>query len=83
MTPQLIRVSDDRHMWAGRFDETLEEVFEVQSRIAEQVAAELDLALKQPDHEALAAKPTDEPAGLRFLSPGQRSPHQGRHPGRR
>ena len=59
VTPQLIRVSDDRHMWAGRFDETLEEVFEVQSRIAEQVAAELDLALKQPDHEALAAKPTD------------------------
>jgi serine/threonine-protein kinase len=59
VTPQLIRVSDDRHLWAGRFDETLEEVFEVQSRIAEQVAAELNLALKQPDHEALAAKPTD------------------------
>jgi TolB-like protein/Flp pilus assembly protein TadD len=59
VTPQLIRVSDDRHMWAGRFDETLEEVFEVQSRIAEQVAAELDLALRQPEHEALAAKPTD------------------------
>ncbi len=59
VTPQLIRVSDDRHMWAGRFDETLEEVFEVQSRIAEQVAAELDLALRQPDHEALAAKPTE------------------------
>ena len=24
VTPQLIRVSDDRHLWAGRFDETLE-----------------------------------------------------------
>ena len=59
VTPQLIRVADDRHLWAGRFDETLEEVFEVQSRIAEQVAAELDLALRQPEHEALAAKPTD------------------------
>jgi eukaryotic-like serine/threonine-protein kinase len=59
VTPQLIRVSDDRHLWSGRFDETLAEVFEVQSRIAEQVAAELDLALRQPDHEALAAKPTE------------------------
>ena len=59
VTPQLIRVSDDRHLWAGRFDETLAEVFEVQSRIAEQVASELDLALRQPDHEALAAKPTE------------------------
>ncbi|MBA3319190.1 MAG: tetratricopeptide repeat protein, partial [Gemmatimonadales bacterium] len=52
------RVADDRHLWAGRYDETLEEVFQVQSRIAEQVAAALDLALKAPDHEALAAKPT-------------------------
>ena len=59
VTPQLIRVSDDRHLWSGRFDETLEEVFEVQSRIAEQVAAELDLALQQPEHEALAARPTE------------------------
>jgi eukaryotic-like serine/threonine-protein kinase len=59
VTPQLIRVSDDRHLWAGRYDETLEEVFLVQSRIAEQVAGALDLALQRPEQEALAAKPTD------------------------
>jgi eukaryotic-like serine/threonine-protein kinase len=60
VTPQLIRVADDRHLWAGRYDETLEEVFQVQSRIAEQVASALDLALQRPDHEALAAKPTED-----------------------
>ena len=60
VTPQLIRVSDDRHLWSGRFDETLEEVFQVQSRIAEEVATELDLALKRPEHEALSAKPTED-----------------------
>jgi serine/threonine-protein kinase len=59
VTPQLIRVSDDQHLWAGRYDETLEEVFQVQSRIAERVASALDLALQQPDHEALAATPTE------------------------
>ena len=59
VTPQLIRVSDDRHLWAGRYDETLEEVFLVQSRIAEQVAGALDLALQRPEQEALAAKPTE------------------------
>jgi eukaryotic-like serine/threonine-protein kinase len=59
VTPQLIRVSDDRHLWAGQFDETLEDVFQLQSRIAEQVASALDLALQEPEHEALAAKPTD------------------------
>ena len=60
VTPQLVRVSDDRHLWAGRYDETIEEVFLVQSRIAEQVASALDLALHRPDHEALAAKPTED-----------------------
>jgi serine/threonine-protein kinase len=60
VTPQLIRVSDDRHLWAGSYDETLEEVFQVQSRIAEQVASALDLALQRPQHEALAAKPTED-----------------------
>ena len=59
VTPQLIRVSDDRHLWAGRYDETIEEVFEVQSKIAEQVASALDLALQPPDHDAMAAKPTE------------------------
>jgi len=59
VTPQLIRVADDQHLWAAQYDETLEEVFQVQSRIAEQVASALDLALQQPEHEALAAKPTD------------------------
>ena len=59
VTPQLIRVSDDRHLWAGRYDESLKEVFTVQSRIAEQVATALDLALQPPHHAVLAAKPTD------------------------
>jgi serine/threonine-protein kinase len=58
VTPQLIRVSDDRHLWAGRYDETLEEVFTVQSRIAEQVATALDLALLPTHHQVLAARPT-------------------------
>jgi eukaryotic-like serine/threonine-protein kinase len=60
VTPQLIRVSDDRHLWAGQYDESLEEVFKVQSRIAEQVAGALDLALQAPHHAALGARPTGD-----------------------
>jgi TolB-like protein/tetratricopeptide (TPR) repeat protein len=58
VTPQLIRVSDDRHLWAGQYDESLEEVFKVQSRIAERVASALDLALQAPHRAALGARPT-------------------------
>ena len=60
VTPQLIRVSDDRHLWAGQYDESLEEVFKVQSRIAEQVASALDLALQAPHHAVLGARPTGD-----------------------
>jgi serine/threonine-protein kinase len=70
VTPQLIRVSDDRHLWAGRYDETIAEVFQVQSRIAEQVASALDLALQRPHHEALAAKPTDDLRAYDFFLRG-------------
>jgi serine/threonine-protein kinase len=51
-------VSDDHHLWAGQFDESLEDVFTVQSRIAEQVASALNLALRPPERAALGARPT-------------------------
>jgi serine/threonine-protein kinase len=60
VTPQLVRVSDDRQLWSGRYDETIEEVFQVQSRIAEQVATALDVALREEDQQALGTKPTED-----------------------
>jgi len=70
VTPQLIRVSDDRHLWAGQYDESLEEVFKVQSRIAEQVASALDLALQAPHHAALGARPTGDLQAYDFFLRG-------------
>ncbi len=59
VTPQLIQVSDDSHLWANRYDGVLAQVFEVQSRVAEQVVSALGVALLEPQRQALAAKPTD------------------------
>jgi serine/threonine-protein kinase len=59
VTPQLIEVSDDRHMWASRYDADLADIFQVQGQIAEQVTSALDLALLAPERKALAAKPTE------------------------
>ena len=58
ITPQLIRASDDIHLWANTYDEILDEVFVVQSEIAEEVAKQLDLTLMKPDRDALEANPT-------------------------
>lgn len=45
VTPQLIRVRDDTHLWADRYDAVLEDIFEVQTTIAREVIESLDVAL--------------------------------------
>jgi len=58
VTPQLIRVSDATHIWADVYDEPMTAVFQVQTRIAEGVVRELDIALLEPDRAELAEAPT-------------------------
>ena len=45
VTPQLIRTIDDTHVWAERYDRVLDQIFEIQSEIAEQVVKQLDIKL--------------------------------------
>jgi TolB-like protein/tRNA A-37 threonylcarbamoyl transferase component Bud32/Flp pilus assembly protein TadD len=59
VTPQLIRVSDDSHIWADRYDEDFEAIFDIQTRISERVAAELDIALTGGEQDFLQARPTE------------------------
>jgi serine/threonine-protein kinase len=58
VTPQLIQVSDDSHMWTDRYDTTVVDVFAVQGDIAGRVASALDVALRDLDRTELEAKPT-------------------------
>jgi non-specific serine/threonine protein kinase len=57
--PQLIKVSDDIHLWADTYDEDMTEVFRVQSDIAERVARALDVALLESEREVIGAVLTD------------------------
>ena len=59
VTPQLVRVADDTHIWSDRYDRVLEDIFTVQYEIAEQVAQNLDLTILEPERQALALNPTD------------------------
>jgi TolB-like protein len=58
VTPQLIRVSDDTHLWASTYDDSLTHVFQVQSEIAGRVAQALNTALLDSAGGAEHAKPT-------------------------
>jgi TolB-like protein/Flp pilus assembly protein TadD/tRNA A-37 threonylcarbamoyl transferase component Bud32 len=54
VTPQLIRVRDDTHIWAEQYDAELTGAFQLQSTIAERVAGALDVALLGAERKALA-----------------------------
>jgi len=58
ITPQLIRVSDDRHMWADNYEREMMEVFAVQEDIATKIVNQLGLTLLESNRKALAARPT-------------------------
>ncbi len=60
ITPRLIRVSDDRNMWADNYEREILEVFAVQEDIATKIAAQLDLTLLASDRKELAVRPTQD-----------------------
>jgi len=59
ITPQLIRVSDDTHLWSEPYDRVIEDIFGIQSDIAQSVVEHLGLALLEKGHPAVEAAPTD------------------------
>jgi pentatricopeptide repeat protein len=59
ITSQLIRVATDSNVWSERYDQVLEDIFTVQSEIAGQVIAELQVSLFEPEQRAIEARPTD------------------------
>jgi serine/threonine protein kinase/tetratricopeptide (TPR) repeat protein len=61
ITPQLVRVSDDRHMWADNYERALMEVFAVQAEIAERIVEQLGMTLLPSDKANLASRPTENP----------------------
>jgi TolB-like protein len=66
ITPQLVRVIDDRPLWAGNYEHELMEVFAVQAEIAGKVIDQLGLTLLESEKQNLANIPTDNPDAYRL-----------------
>ncbi len=58
---QLIDSSSDKHLWAENYDRTLEDVFSIQSDIAQSVASVLKVKLLEGDRKRLEKVPTRNP----------------------
>ena len=59
VTPQLIKVSDDTHLWAATYDRVLEDIFAVQSDIAEKIIDQLGITMLDSERRAVGNKPTE------------------------
>ena len=58
VTVQLINSSSEEHLWAQNYDRNLEDIFAVQTDIAEQVADALKVQLLPNEKKAIEKKPT-------------------------
>lgn len=59
ITPRLIRVSDDTHIWSEMYDRVFGNVLNLQTEIAEEVIRQLDLTVLEPERKAVTAKGTE------------------------
>jgi TolB-like protein/Flp pilus assembly protein TadD len=59
---QLINARTDSHLWAETYDRKLTDIFAIESEIARRIAESLQTKLTGSERQALAAKPTNNPA---------------------
>src|SRR5262249_35256283 len=60
ITGQLIDAATGTHLWADRFDGSLEDVFELQDKVAASVAGVIEPALQAAETVRSADRPTDD-----------------------
>jgi len=58
VAPTLVRTADDTQVWANRYERPMDEIFRIQSEIAETVVQELGVTLVEPERLSLASRPT-------------------------
>src|SRR5262249_58876615 len=60
ITAQLIDAVTGAHLWADRFDGLIEDVFELQDKVASSVAGVIEPALQAAEMRRSAARPTTD-----------------------
>jgi tetratricopeptide (TPR) repeat protein len=68
---ELVDAATDQPLWADRYDRSLDDVFAVQSDIAQQVVGAIGTVLGQDHRRALAEAPTANPEAYRLYLQGR------------
>jgi serine/threonine-protein kinase len=76
---QLLDAATGRHLWAERYDRTLDDAFAIQSDVAQQIVAAVGATLGGSEQAAIAEAPTANAEAYRLYLQGQEYFHR---PGR-
>jgi adenylate cyclase len=60
ITAQLLDATTAAHLWADRFDGTLQDVFQLQDNVASSVAGVIEPTLQAAEHRRSVQRPTDD-----------------------
>ena len=71
ITTQLVNVRDGYHLWADRFDRTIEDIFDLQNEVSQNIVDALKISLTDSEKERLAQKPTDNLKAYDFYMRGR------------
>jgi eukaryotic-like serine/threonine-protein kinase len=71
VTVQLIDAATDEHLWAERYDRTLDDAFAIQSDVAQQIVKAVGAALAVGERQAIIEAPTKNPEAYRLYLQGQ------------
>jgi adenylate cyclase len=76
VTAQLINVADGYHLWSERYDRQLEDVFEIQDQIAENIVRALRVVLGEDEKISLEKAPTENLQAYEYYLRGRQLQHQ-------
>jgi TolB-like protein/Flp pilus assembly protein TadD len=76
VTAQLIKASTEGHLWSSHYDGNLDDIFAVQSEIAEKVAGELKVQLLGSEKTALEKRVTVDSEAYMYYLRGRQLIHQ-------
>jgi adenylate cyclase len=71
VTAQLINVADGYHLWSERYDRQLEDVFEIQDQIAENIVRALRVVLGEDEKRAIEKPPTENVQAYEYYLRGR------------
>lgn len=71
ITVQLIDATNDEHLWSEVYDRDLEDVFAIQSEIAQRVARALKVQIRRAEKAGIERKPTQVPEAYALYLQGR------------